>query len=84
MSTFFGNLLKAALGVGALYIAYKVGEETAKGKDSVVEKIKSDVDNEIKYIAGLINECKDKKNKTKKDRDNLELLEIKMRQLRDN
>jgi hypothetical protein len=79
----FGNLLKIA-GAGALlYGAYKLGEHHANQKmlntlppEPVKEKTEED------EVIELINEMKSKPNKTKADRDNIELLEIKLKQIR--
>jgi len=83
MSRLLGNLIKGALGFGALYVAYKVGESVGKDKDkNLLQSVKDDVDSEIEFIADLIKEYKNKPNKTKKDRDNMDLLNIKLEQLK--
>jgi hypothetical protein len=83
MSRTLEKLLKVALGVGAIYVAYKVGESMGKDKDvNVSDSPKSELDSEIEFITGLIKDYKDKPNKTKKDRDNLDLLNIKLEQLK--
>lgn len=87
MSKLLSNLIKGALGVGALYVAYKVGESMGKDKsdenkgDTLLEKVKSELDYEIDFITDLIKDYQDKPNKTKKDKDNLDLLKIKLKQL---
>ena len=82
MSKLLSNLIKGALGVGALYVAYKVGEGMAKDKDkNLLEKAKSELDYEIEFITGLIKDYQEKPSKTKKDKDNLDLLKIKLQQL---
>ena len=90
----FGNLLKVA-GAGALlYMAYKLGEHHANQNlqtstepvqpiqdvnyDDVVVQEKSEEENVIE----LIRELRNKPNKTKNDRYNIELLEIKLKQIR--
>lgn len=83
MSRTLEKLLKVALGIGAIYAAYKVGESVGKDKDkNVIDSAKSELDSEIEFITGLINDYIDKPNKTKKDRDNLDLLNIKLEQLK--
>ena len=83
MSRGLENLLKLALGIGAIYVAYKVGEGMGKEKDNgLSDSPKSELDSEIEFITGLIKDYNDKPNKTKKDRDNLDLLKIKLEQLK--
>jgi hypothetical protein len=83
MSRLLGNLIKGALGFGALYVAYKVGESMGKDKEkNLVESAKNEVDSEIQFVTDLINDYKNKPNKTKKDRDNMDLLNIKLEQLK--
>jgi hypothetical protein len=54
-----------------------------KDKDkNLVDSVKSELDSEIEFVVGLIKDYKDKPNKTKKDRDNLDLLNIKLEQLK--
>lgn len=85
MSRLFDNLLKAA-GVGAiLYGVYKLGEKNALSsmeesvkQNEVEEKPKSEID----IINDMIQELKRKANKTRKDKDNIELLDIKLKQLK--
>ncbi len=86
----FGNLLKIA-GAGALlYVAYKLGEHSANQKMGIElesnekpqldsPKVQSD---EEGYIKGLIQELRNKPNKTKNDKNNIELLQIKLNQLK--
>jgi hypothetical protein len=82
MSKLLGNILKTAIGVGVIYVAYKVGESMGKDKDkNLLQDAKSDLDSEIEFITGLIKDYQEKKNKTKKDKDNLDLLNIKLVQL---
>ncbi len=82
MSKLLSNLVKGALGVGIIYVAYKVGESMAKDeKKNILEDAKSELDYEIEFITGLIKDYQEKKNKTKKDKDNLDLLKIKLEQL---
>jgi Rieske Fe-S protein len=83
MSKLLGNLIKGAIGFGALYVAYKVGESMGKDKDkNLVQSVKDEINSEIQFITDLINEYKNKPNKTKKDRDNMDLLNIKLEQLK--
>ena len=72
------------LAVGALaYGAYKLGEHNANKKinQTLPEDKPEEKDTEEDYILELINELKNKPNKTKKDKYNLELLEIKLNQI---
>lgn len=84
MSRLFDNLLRAA-GVGAiLYGVYKLGEKNAlrsmereQSPLEIEEKPKTESD----IISDMIQELKQKPNKTRKDKDNIELLEIKLKQV---
>ena len=79
------NLLRAA-GVGAiLYGAYKLGEKNALTKLENEGKIEKDLNKpktEIDVVYDMIQELKNKVGKTRKDRDKIELLEIKHKQLK--
>ena len=46
------------------------------------EYLKTNELSEIQFVENLIDELKNKENKTKKDKDNIELLEIKLKQLK--
>ena len=82
MSRLVDNLLKAA-GVGAiLYGVYKLGEKNALSSMEEKNTIEDEPKSEIDVIHEMIQEIKNKVNKTRKDRDNLELLEIKLKQLK--
>ncbi len=82
MSKLLSDLIKGAIGVGVVYVAYKVGESMGKDKDkNLLQGAKSELDSEIEFITGLIKEYQEKKNKTKKDKDKLDLLNIKLAQL---
>jgi hypothetical protein len=79
MSKLLGNLVKIALGAGAIYVAYKVGESNGKNKQQdVLDETKSKLETEIEFIEKLIQEYAELQNKTQKDLDNKELLEIKL------
>lgn len=79
MSKLLGNLLKVALGVGAVYVAYKVGESNGKNKQQdVLDEAKSELETEIEFIEKLIEEYNLLPSKTQKDLDNKQLLEIKL------
>lgn len=88
-----GNLLKVAAVGAVVYLAYKLGEQRATQKlkvateplqpvkdifyeDVVLEK------SEEENVLDLIRELRNKPNKTKNDKYNIELLEIKLKQLR--
>ena len=87
----FGNILKIAAAAAVVYGAYKLGESKSKktnnnlrdySNTSEDEYLKTNELTEIQFVENLINELKSKENKTKKDRDNIELLEIKLKQLK--
>ena len=82
----FGNLLKI-VGAGALlYGAYKLGEYHANQQlqDNVIPVINDEpkVETEEEKVLGLIQELKNKPDKTKTDKFNIELLEVKLNQIR--
>lgn len=85
MSRLVDNLLKAA-GVGViLYGVYKLGEKNALSKLEDEGKIEKDLNKpktEIDVVYDMIQGLKKKVGKTRRDRDNLELLEIKHKQLK--
>lgn len=81
-----GNLLKIA-GAGAiLYGVYKLGEYHANQQlqDNVIPVINDEpkVETEEEKVLGLIQELKNKSDKTKTDKFNIELLEVKLNQIR--
>jgi hypothetical protein len=80
MGNFLSNLVKVALVGGLAYGAYKAGEHNGieKGKRSVMS---DDDKEEIDHLKGLIYELKKKKNKTKSDEYNLQLLRDKLYEL---
>jgi hypothetical protein len=77
------KLIKIAIGVGVVYAAYKIGESDGKNKekDNLAE-VKTDLDVEINFIEGLIEEYQVMPNKTQKEWDNKQMLEIKLEQLK--
>jgi len=89
----FGNLLKIA-GAGALlYVAYKLGEQHANQKAEALAPSTNpgqyvpyedvaEEKTEEQNVMNLIKELRSKPNKTKNDKYNIELLEIKLKQLR--
>jgi hypothetical protein len=80
MGNFLGNLLKVAIVGGIAYGAYKFGEH--EGEDKGRRSVMSDDDKEEKdHLKDLIEELKQKKDKTKKDEYNLMLLESKLLEL---
>jgi hypothetical protein len=85
MNRLMDNLLRAA-GVGAiLYGAYKLGEKNALTKLENEGKIEKDLNKpktEIDVVYDMIQELRNKVGKTRKDRDKIELLEIKHKQLK--
>jgi aspartate-semialdehyde dehydrogenase len=81
-----GNLLKIA-GAGALlYGAYKLGEYHANQQlqGNVIPVINDEpkIETEEEKVLGLIQELKGKPNKTKTEKFNIELLEVKLKQIR--
>jgi hypothetical protein len=73
------NLLKI-IGIGILlYLAYKAGKhnEEDKESDNTVPKVSQ----EETYIREIIDELKSKTNKTRKDKDNIDLLLLKLKQI---
>lgn len=90
------NLIKLAAVGAVVYGAYKygksVGDKSFKPKETPhpfpelrgypFEEVEQN-DSEEKYLIELIQELKNKPNKTQKDRYNIELLEIKLKQIRD-
>ena len=81
-----GNLLKIA-GAGALlYGAYKLGEYHANQQlqGNVIPVINDEpkIETEEEKVLRLIQELKDKPGKTKTDKFNIELLEVKLKQIR--
>ncbi len=77
MGDFLKNLVKVALVGGLAYGAYKVGEHNGleKGKRSVMS---DDEKEEIDHLKDLIEDLEKKKNKSKGDEYNLELLKNKL------
>lgn len=77
MGDFLKNLVKVVLVSGLAYGAYKVGEHNGleKGKRSVMS---DDEKEEIDHLKDLIEDLEKKKNKTKGDEYNLELLKNKL------
>ena len=76
-------LMYKLIDLGYLYLKRKISGFTKDKKDSTQEtKVKEEINPEIKYIEGLINEIKKKTKKTVKDKNKLDLLGIKLKQLR--
>lgn len=88
------NTLNTILKLGALaavvYGAYKLGEyQTKKSvnrKSGFLPQLAFEEipDTEEIYISKLIRELRDKPNKTQKDKNNIDLLQVKLKQLRQN
>lgn len=80
------NLLKIALIGVAIYGAYKLGEKKGQESAKLIEETKDDNKNqkefddneEINYLYSLISSLENKKNKTRQERDTLDLLKIKL------
>jgi hypothetical protein len=79
----FGNLLKIA-GAGAiLYGVYKLGEHHANQKiQNTIPPEPPKEKTEEEEVLGLIKELNDKPNKTRTDKFNIDLLEVKLKQIR--
>jgi len=76
-------LMYKLIDLGYLYLKRKINGFTKDKEDSAQEtKVKEEINPEIKYIEGLINEIKKKTKKTVKDKNTLDLLGIKLKQLR--
>jgi hypothetical protein len=71
------NILKLCIGMWLLNKTVEVVEEVTRPS----LKPKKEVGTEKDYILDLINELKNKKNKSQKDKNNLGLLEVKLKQL---
>lgn len=79
---FIGGLLLGAVAVklvGEYNQSKKQKEVTPEPK---IKETNTDVDREIQMVEDLIDELVSKPNKTKRDRDNIDLLRIKLAQLR--
>ena len=77
------KLIKIAIGVGVVYAAYKIGESDGKNKEKDdLAEVKTDWDVEINFIEELIEEYQVMPNKTQKEWDNKQMLEIKLEQLK--
>lgn len=77
------KLIKIAIGVGVVYATYKIGESDGKNKEKdALAEVKTDLDMEINFIEGLIEEYQVMPNKTQKEWDNKQMLEIKLEQLK--
>jgi hypothetical protein len=74
-----GKLFRLAGAAAIVYGAYKYGHSV--GKEDLKVPVKSEIEKEFDLTMDLINELKSKRNKTKKDKDNLDLLSIKLMQL---
>ena len=83
MSRFLSGLVKAALGVGVVYAAYKIGEDRGKkGKEEELAAERNDLLMEIDYIENMIKDYDDIPNKTQSELDNKRFLEIKLEHLK--
>jgi hypothetical protein len=83
MSRFLSGLVKAALGVGVVYAAYKIGEDKGKkGKEEELNAQRNDLLTEIEYIEDMIKEYDDIPYKTQSELDNKRFLEIKLEHLK--
>jgi hypothetical protein len=77
------KLIKIAIGVGVVYAAYKIGESDGKNKEKdALAEVKTDLDMEINFIEGLIEEYQVMPNKTKSGIIIRQMLEIKLEQLK--
>jgi hypothetical protein len=72
------NILKLCVGMWLLNKAVEAVEEVTRPEPKPIQK---EEPTERDYILSLIDELKSKKNKTQKDKNNLGLLEVKLKQL---
>jgi hypothetical protein len=72
------NILKLCVGMWLLNKAVETVEEVTRPEP---KPIKNEEPSEKDYILSLIKELQSKKNKTQKDKNNLGLLEVKLKQL---
>ena len=83
MSRFLGGLVKAALGVGVVYAAYKIGEDRGKkGKEEELNAQRNDLLMEIEQIEDMIIEYDNIPYKSQSELDNKRFLEIKLEHLK--
>lgn len=74
-----GKLVKTALGVGVVYAAYKIGQSDGKNKErDALKEARTDLEMEIEYMEGLVKDYDSVPNKTQKDWDNKQMLEMKL------
>jgi hypothetical protein len=74
------NILKLFFGMLLLNLTVEAVEEVTKPSPKP-KPIKKEEPSERDYILSLIKELQSKKNKTQKDKNNLGLLEVKLKQL---
>lgn len=65
-----------------VYLKNKIQGVTKQVTKKEGKKVKEDVNPEIKYVEGLIDEISKKAKKTIKDKNNLDLLKVKLKQLK--
>jgi hypothetical protein len=79
------EVLRYAFFGALIYGAYKLGEKNAKDDEPEVKPASKTVEpqeqTEADYIREIIECLQTKPNKNRKDKDNIELLEIKLKQL---
>lgn len=74
-----GKLVKTAIGVGVVYAAYKIGQSDGKNKErDALKEARTDLETEIEYMEGLVKDYDSVPNKTQKDWDNKQMLEMKL------
>jgi uncharacterized membrane protein YebE (DUF533 family) len=83
------TIVKLGALAAVVYGAYKLGEYQAKKSVNVKPESRPQLafdevpnKNEEDYVSKLINDLRNKPNKTQKDRNNIELLEVKLKQIR--
>jgi hypothetical protein len=74
------NILKLCIGMWLLNKTVEIVEESTR-PSPVPKPEKEKGGTETDYILSLINELKSKKNKSQRDKNNLGLLEVKLKQL---
>jgi hypothetical protein len=78
------NKIIKALAVGGLvYLAYKLGQNSAKKEVSNEQKknVFVESDSEKELVSSILKDLKNKPNKTPQDKINIGLLEVKLKQL---
>ena len=83
------TIVKLGALAAVVYGAYKLGEYQAKKSVNVKPEprpnepfVEVETQSEEEYVSELIRDLKNKPSKTQKDKNNIELLEVKLKQIR--